>query len=238
MKDYKKLIDPAKSINHIALIMDGNGRWAEKRSLPRLEGHRQGSEVLEPLIESAADIGVKVLSFYTFSTENWSRPETEIAGLWRILETFITTKLESIKSNGVRVILSGSLQGLPKSTREAFKCFIDETKNNKKIIINICLNYGGRQEILHSVNQWLQIRKPGEKMTEKKMNRHMYMSGLPDIDLMIRTGGDIRLSNFLLWHLAYCELIFTKVLWPDFKAGHLYKAVYEFQQRDRRFGGV
>lgn len=238
MKDYKSLIDPRRTVSHIAIIMDGNGRWAKKHSLPRIEGHRKGSEIIEHLIEGAQSIGVKVLSLYTFSTENWSRPRSEVEGLWNIIETFIVTKLESIKKNGVKIVISGSIDKIPDSTRKVLDQFIEETRNNRKIIVNICLNYGGRQEILDSVNRWLVYRKPGEELTEKKMNKFLYTAGLPDIDLMIRTGGDFRISNFLLWQLAYTEFIFMKVLWPDFRPQHLYKAVYEFQQRERRFGGL
>lgn len=238
MKDYKSLIDPRRPLNHIAIIMDGNGRWAKKRSLARLEGHRKGSEIIEPVIEGAQSIGVKALSLYTFSTENWSRPTSEVEGLWRIVETFIVTKLESIKRNGVKIVISGSPDKIPDSTRKVLYRFIRETRNNRNITVNICLNYGGRQEILDSVNRWLVKRKPGEEITEKKMNRFLYTAGLPDIDMMIRTGGDFRISNFLLWQLAYTEFIFMKVLWPDFRPQHLFKAVYEFQQRERRFGGL
>lgn len=238
MKDYKSLIDPHRPLNHVAIIMDGNGRWAKKCSLPRIEGHKKGSEIIEPLIESAQSIGIKALSLYTFSTENWSRPKAEVEGLWTIIETFILTKLESIKKNGVKIIISGSFDKIPHSTRKVLDRFIRETRNNRSITVNICLNYGGRQEILDSVNKWLVKRKPGEEITEKKMNRFLYTAGLPDIDLMIRTGGDFRISNFLLWQLAYTEFIFMKVLWPDFRPQHLYKAVYEFQQRERRFGGL
>ncbi len=238
MKDYKTLLNPEKVLNHVAIIMDGNGRWAKKRSLSRMEGHRRGALAIEPVVEGAHSIGIKVLSLYTFSTENWVRPKDEIAGLWETLEWFYREKRERFREKGVRVWFSGSTEKLPDKTIDIINKFTRETKNNKNIIVNICLNYGGRQDIINSVNKWLKGRKPGETITEKKLHKNLYTAGLPEVDLMIRTGGEYRISNFLLWQIAYAELIFTDVLWPDFTPGHLYKAVYEFQKRHRRFGGL
>lgn len=238
MKNYKPLINPEKVINHAAVIMDGNGRWAQKRSLPRMEGHRKGALVIEPVVEGAHSIGIKALSLYTFSTENWARPKDEIAGLWETIECFYHEKRESFREKGVRVWFSGSIEKLPKPIVNIINNFTEETKNNKNIIVNICLNYGGRQEIVNSVNRWLTERKGGEKLTVKKLDKNLYTAGLPDVDLMIRTGGEYRISNFLLWQLAYAEFMFMDVLWPDFTPNHLFKAVYEFQRRERRFGGL
>lgn len=238
MRGFKILIDSKRVVNHVAIIMDGNGRWAKKRSLPRIEGHRRGSEIIEPIVEGAHSIGVRVLSLYAFSTENWSRPKSEIDGLWNIIEEFIETTKDRLIKNGVKVKLSGTMRRLPASTKKIINDFMKETEDNKKMIVNICLNYGGRQEIVDSVNRWINDRKGNEELTIKKMNRYLYTAGLPEIDLMIRTGGEYRLSNFLLWQLAYSELIFMKVLWPDFRPKHLYKAIYEFQKRERRFGGL
>ena len=238
MKNYKTLINPDKVINHVAIIMDGNGRWAQKRSLSRMEGHRKGALTIEPVVEGAHSIGIKALSLYTFSTENWSRPKEEIAGLWETLEWFYHEKRKSFGEKGVRVWFSGSIEKLPAPIVNIINNFTEETKSNKNIIVNICLNYGGRQEIINSVNKWLTVKKEGEKLTEKKLDKNLYTAGLPEVDLMIRTGGESRISNFFLWQLAYSELIFTDVLWPDFTPNHLFKAVYEFQQRHRRFGGL
>ncbi|MDY6934570.1 MAG: polyprenyl diphosphate synthase [Spirochaetota bacterium] len=238
MKDYKRLIDPNRVAAHVAIIMDGNGRWAEKRSLPRLEGHRRGAEVIDSLMDVAVDLGLQVVTLYTFSTENWLRPKAEVDGLWEITESFIISKKEKIKQNDLRIIFSGIKNGLPASTLRIIEELIEETKNNKKMTINFCVNYGGRQEIVDSVNQWIQHRKLNESLTIDKLNKYLYTSELPDVDLMIRTGGEYRISNFLLWQLAYTEFVFLKVLWPDFKPNHLYKAIYEYQNRDRRFGGL
>ncbi len=238
MKDYKRLIDPKKIPDHVAIIMDGNGRWAKSRSLPRIEGHRMGSEVIEPLMDAALSLGIKVISLYAFSTENWARPRAEIQGLWNLMESFFTSKIEKIKERGIRIKHSGSLKDLPASSQRNVTNAIEETKHNKKIVLNFCLNYGGRQEIVHAVNRWLEKRRSSEKVTLKKLSAHLYTADLPDVDLLIRTSGEYRISNFLLWQSAYAEFIFLKVLWPDFKPYHLYKSVYEYQQRERRFGSI
>ena len=238
MKNYKNLLDTNRMVNHVAIVMDGNGRWAEKKSLSRLEGHRCGSEIIESIVESASSIGIKVISLYTFSTENWSRPKEEVDGLWKIMESFYETKINNIKKNGVKVRVSGRINNLPKSTKKAIIKFIEETKHNKKIILNFCLNYGGRQEIVDAVNKWVSQKKPNEKLTLNKMEKYLYTVGLPEVDLMIRTGGECRLSNFLLWQLSYSEFIFLKLLWPDFRPTHLYKAVYDYQMRHRRYGSL
>lgn len=238
MEDIKSLINPEKIPSHIAIIMDGNGRWAERRSLPRVEGHKRGAEVVDSLLEASLSIGFKAVSLYTFSTENWSRPKSEIDGIWRILDSFYHRKMDKIKDSGVKVVISGISKNLPFSVRKIVRHITEKTKDNDKIILNLCLNYGGHQEIVDAVNKWLENRKPNEKITIKKMDKYLYTSGLPEVDLMIRTGGEYRISNFLLWQLAYAELIFMNILWPDFKPHHLYEAVYEFQKRERKFGGL
>jgi len=238
MKNYRELINTSDVPRHIAIIMDGNGRWAKKRSLPRSEGHKRGSEVVEPVVDAAMGIGVRAVSLFAFSTENWNRPLSEIRGLWDLLEYFFTINIEKIRSKGVRVMHSGSTAKLPASTRRVITDAIDSTQKNKKLILNICLNYGGRQEIVDSVNQWLENRKGNEKLTQKKLEKKLYTAAMPEVDLMIRTSGEYRISNFMLWQLAYSELVFTDVLWPDFRPAHLYRAVYQYQQRDRRFGGL
>lgn len=237
MKDYKSLLDPGRIPAHVAVIMDGNGRWAKKKSLSRLEGHRRGADTVEPVVDAAARIGIKYISLFAFSTENWSRPRDEVKGLWQLLELFFESKIESIISKGVKVVFSGTFQRLPVSTGRIIEETIRRTRGNKKITLNFCINYGGRQEIVDGVNAWLAKGKTG-KLTEKKLGSLLYNPSLPDVDLMIRTSGEYRISNFMLWQLAYAELVFMDVLWPDFRAGHLYRAVYEYQHRERRFGGL
>lgn len=238
MKNYKSLIDPERIPVHVAIIMDGNGRWAKKKSLPRIEGHRRGSEVIEPLMDTALSVGIKIVSLYAFSTENWARPKSEIDGLWSLLEYFFKSKIEKIKQKGIRIKHSGSLKNLPSTSRKIISSAIEETKNNSNIILNFCLNYGGRQEIVYAVNNWLEKKRRGEKLTIDTLDRYLYTSELQDVDLLIRTSGEFRISNFLLWQSAYAELVFLEVLWPDFKPYHLYKAIYEYQRRERRFGGL
>jgi len=237
MKDYKDLIDSKKIPAHVAIIMDGNGRWAKSKSLPRDVGHKKGAEVIEPLLEVALDLGIKAVTLYAFSTENWQRSPKEILSLWNLLNYFFSTKLEKIKKKGVRIKHSGELKRLPSKTKKIIKEAVQETKNNKKIVLNFCINYGSRQEIIRAVNNWLEIRKDDEKITIKKLDKNFYTSDLPEIDLLIRTSGEYRISNFLLWQIAYAELYFLDVLWPDFKDDHFYQSIYEYQQRKRRFGG-
>ncbi len=223
---------------HVGIIMDGNGRWAKQRNLPRSEGHKYGADVIEPLMDCAIELGVKAVSLYAFSVENWSRPVSEVKGLWELLEYFFKTKLELIKSKDIQIRHSGSLSRLPSSTKKMIIKAVEETKKNKTIILNFCVNYGGRQEIIKAFNEWLATAKEGELITEKKLEKHLYTAGLPELDLLIRTSGEYRISNFLLWQLAYTELYFTDVLWPDFSPEELRKAVAEFQKRERRFGGL
>jgi undecaprenyl diphosphate synthase len=238
MKNYKNLISEDPIPAHIAIIMDGNGRWANIRSLPRSEGHKKGAEVIEPLVDTAADMGVKAVSLYAFSVENWLRPKFEIIELWSLLEYFFKHNIQKIKDKNIRVKHTGTLKKLPPSTKKIIKNAVEETEGNNKMVLNFCINYGSRQEIVSSVNDWLDTRKKKEKLTVKKLEKYLFTSDLPDIDLMIRTSGEFRLSNFLLWQLAYTELYFTDVLWPDFTPGDLYEAVYHYQNRDRRFGGI
>jgi len=237
-KDYKSLLDPARIPAHVAIIMDGNGRWATRRGLSRMEGHRRGAEVVESLMDAAMDLGIRVVSLYAFSTENWSRPRAEVQGLWKLLGYFFESRIETLKKRGIQVRHTGSLAQLPASTQEVIARSIRETRRNRKIILNFCLNYGGRQELVDAVNSWAGRRGAKETMTVAKMGRFLYSPDLPDVDLLIRTSGEYRISNFLLWQIAYAELVFTKVLWPDFRPRHLYRTIYEYQTRERRFGGL
>ncbi|MEW6526933.1 MAG: isoprenyl transferase [Spirochaetota bacterium] len=236
---YKRKIDYGNIPKHVAIIMDGNGRWAKRRGLPRIEGHRQGAETIERCMDTAIELGIKVVSLYAFSTENWSRPKEEINGLWNLLESFFEKKLNTIIEKGVQVRHSGSLKELPVNVQRIITDAVEKSKNNSRIILNFCLNYGGRHEIIHAVNEWLQ-KKPSHELslTSEVFERYLYTKGLPDVDLLIRTSGEYRISNFLLWQIAYAELVFMKVLWPDFNEKHLYQAIYEYQHRERRFGGL
>jgi len=238
MNNYKNRINPNDVPSHVAIIMDGNGRWAKKRSLSRSDGHRAGADAIEPVMDAAQKLGIKAVSFYAFSSENWSRPSAEIMGLWKLLEYFFNNKLDTIRKKGIRIKHTGSLKKLPPSTKKLIQKSIDETSHNKKTVLNLCINYGGRQEIVSSVNKWLEHRKSNEKLTMKKLEKYLYTADLPEVDLMIRTSGEYRTSNFLLWQLAYSELVFLEVLWPDFTPDHLYKSIYDYQQRERRFGGI
>ncbi|OHD69638.1 MAG: di-trans,poly-cis-decaprenylcistransferase [Spirochaetes bacterium RBG_16_49_21] len=224
--------------SHVAVIMDGNRRWAKNKSLPRSEGHRRGAEVIEPLMDAAMDLGIKVVSLYAFSTENWMRPRTEIASLWKLLDYFFKAKIDVITSKGVRIKHSGLDAMLPASTYETIARAVDATRHNRRLILNFCVNYGGQQEIVHAVNSWLETRKGGEKISTGKLERNLFTAELPPVDLMIRTGGECRISNFLIWQIAYAELLFMDVLWPDFSPRHFYKSIYDYQQRERRFGGI
>ena len=236
---YKRKIDYTNIPKHVAIIMDGNGRWAKKRGLPRIEGHRRGAETIERCMDTAIELGINVVSLYAFSTENWSRPKEEINGLWNLLESFFEKKLNIIIEKGVQVRHSGSLKELPVNVQRIITEAVEKSKNNSTIILNLCLNYGGRHEIIHAVNEWIQ-KKPSHELslTPEIFESYLYTKGLPDVDLLIRTSGEYRISNFLLWQIAYAELVFMKVLWPDFNEKHLYQAIYEYQHRERRFGGL
>jgi len=238
MKNYKNLINHNDIPSHVAIIMDGNGRWAKKNNLSRYEGHKKGAEVIEPLMDAAVELKIKAISLYAFSMENWKRPKIEIKSLWELLEYFFSTKLEVIMSKGIRIIHSGTQKMLPKKIKKIIENSVEKTKSNKKLILNFCVNYGSRQEIVNAVNSWLEKRKSDEKLTLRKLNRNLYNPGFPDVDLLIRTSGEYRISNFMLWQIAYAELVFMDVLWPDFKPNHLYRSIYEYQQRERRFGGI
>jgi undecaprenyl diphosphate synthase len=223
---------------HVAVIMDGNGRWAKRKGLPRLEGHRKGAEAIETLTDAATEFGVKYVSIYAFSTENWSRPRKEILGLWEIVERFFTEKMHILSDKGVRIVHSGSMRRLPASVRNAIIRSVEMTRRNKTITLNLCLNYGGRQEILDAVNGWAASTRPGNIISETKIRKYFYRSDLPDVDLMIRTSGEERISNFMLWQCAYAEFVFMDVMWPDFTRQHVRKAISEYQKRQRRFGGL
>lgn len=222
---------------HIAIIMDGNGRWATARGLPRMEGHRAGTENLRPMIRACVEFGVKYLTLYAFSTENWGRPKEEVNGLLAILESVIDRELRELNAEGVRIVHVGRLEAMPKKVREKVRQSMEVTKNNDQLILNIAWNYGGRDEIVYALQKIIQEGIPAEEVTEDVVTQHLF-TRCPDPDLIIRTSGEIRVSNFLLWQSAYSEWYFTPTLWPDFNKEELKKAIEEYSQRKRRFGKI
>lgn len=220
---------------HIAVIMDGNGRWAKRRGLPRIFGHRAGVKTVKEMVKVCGDIGVKALTLYTFSTENWSRPAGEVNALMRLLSSMLRQETEELNENHVRLMVSGRIQELPDKVREELFRAKEKLKKNQGLILNLALNYGGRQEIIDAVNKILESGI--NKIDEKMFPRFLYTADLPDPDLVIRTSGELRISNFLLYQAAYAEFVVTDVLWPDFKEKNLVEAIFDFQQRERRFGG-
>ncbi|MFH1259526.1 MAG: isoprenyl transferase [Elusimicrobiota bacterium] len=200
---------------HIAVIMDGNGRWAKQRHLPRVMGHHAGMKPVREIVEGCVDLGIEVLTLYAFSTENWSRPSTEVSALMRLLRDYLRKEIRELKEKGVRLQAIGRREGLPSLVQKELDLAEKETKENKKLILNLALNYGGRQEIVDAVNKILQSSH-SHKIDEKKIEDYLYTAGLPDPDLLIRTSGEYRISNFLLWQIAYTEIFVTPALWPDF----------------------
>jgi len=217
---------------HIAIIMDGNGRWAELKKLPRKEGHKEGANSVEAIVQTALQENIKILSLYAFSTENWARPKTEVNYLMQLLADTLS-KFTEDKYKDVKLVFSGRRKGLPNKILDKLDEVINATKGKKKLILNLCLNYGARQEITDAVNKIIAQGKT--KITETDIEKNLYQN-LPAPDLIIRTSGEERLSNFLLWQAAYSEFYFTKTLWPDFKGGNLLEAIEAFARRDRRFG--
>lgn len=221
----------------IAIIMDGNGRWAKKRGLPRIEGHRRGEKTVEMVIKTARELGIKYLTLFAFSTENWNRPKEEVEALFKILEEAIEKRLEEIHKNKIRLKFIGRIEKLPSSLKEKIFLAEEKTKNNKKMVLNIALNYGGKEEILNAVNSILKENLKNE-IDENLFSKYLYTKDIPYPDLLIRTGGEKRISNFLLFQIAYTELYFTKTLWPDFKKRDFLKAISDYQRRERRFGNI
>lgn len=227
---------------HIAIIMDGNGRWATKRSLPRIAGHHEGMKTVRKITRHANDLGVKVLTLYAFSTENWTRPKKEVEFLMRLPEEFLGTYLPELVERNVRVQVMGDFESLPTHTQRAVQKAMDETRDNTGLILNFALNYGSRTEIVQAVKTIAHAVKQGEldpeEITDQCIADHLMTKHLMEPDLLIRTSGEVRLSNFMLWQLAYTEFWFTDVLWPDFDETSLNEAIHVFQKRNRRYGGV
>jgi len=218
--------------------MDGNGRWAQARGLPRLAGHQAGTENIRRILQGCAEFGVKILTIYAFSTENWGRPKAEVLGLIHILGEVIERETRDLHRNGVQLRHIGRLEGIPGTLQKKVLKAIELTKNNDRLILNVAFNYGGRDEILHAVKRIVQDKINPETLDEALFNQYLYTAGQPDPDIIIRTGGDWRLSNFLIWQAAYAEYYTTPKFWPDFDKEELYQALLAYSKRERRFGLV
>lgn len=223
---------------HIAIIMDGNGRWAASHGLPRLAGHKAGTENLRPVIRACVEFGVKYLTIYAFSTENWGRPKEEVDGLLNILADVIDRELEELHGEGVQLRHIGHLEALPPALREKVLRAIDLTRNNQKLVLSLAFNYGGRDEIVCAIRDMIQEGVHPDDVTQEKVSQHLFTAGMPDPDLIIRTSGEMRISNFLIWQAAYSELYITQTFWPDFDRNELRKALVEYSRRDRRYGRI
>ncbi|HSH58582.1 MAG TPA: polyprenyl diphosphate synthase [Acidimicrobiales bacterium] len=232
-------IDPLRVPVHVGCVMDGNGRWAHKRGLPRSEGHDAGEEALFDAVEGALELGIEWFTVYAFSTENWKRPADEVRYLLGVNQSIITRRLAQLDERDVRVRFAGRRDWrVPKRLIRSMDEALERTEANKAMTLTIAFNYGGRAEIVDAVRSLVAEGIRPEKVDEKAIRSHLYLPDMPDPDLVIRTSGEFRISNFLLWELAYSELVFTDVLWPDFRRENLFEAVREFQSRDRRFGGI
>ncbi len=230
---------PAERIpKHIAIIMDGNGRWAKKRGMPRLYGHSAGVEALRGIIKACVEFGVKYLTIYAFSTENWGRPQDEVSGLEKLFHQAFTNEFLELRKEGVRIIHLGQREGIPQDLLDEIDEAVEKSKNNDRLTLSVGLNYGSRNEIMHAVRKMIADGVKPEEVTEKSISDYLFTAGTPDPDLVIRTSGEQRLSNFLLYQTAYSEWEFPETLWPDFNREELLKAIYEYSKRDRRFGKV
>ena len=240
MEDLKAQIAKNPVPNHIAVIMDGNGRWAKLKGKPRVFGHKNGVSSVKQVIEGCAEIGVNYLTLYAFSTENWNRPKLEVKTLMALLVSSLKKELKTLQKNNIKLNTIGNIQNLPKKAQKELDEVIKKTENNNTLTLTLALSYGSREEIVNVikniskkvVNNQLNV----EEINEKIINNHLYTFSLPDVDFMIRTSGEKRISNFLLWQIAYAELFFTTTLWPDFKKKNLFNAILDYQTRERRFG--
>lgn len=237
---FLRKIDPDRIPSHVAIIMDGNGRWARKKNLPRLEGHKAGIETTRAIVQTAAQIKIDYLTLYTFSVENWLRPKDEVSGLMNLFEKTMENELDELNKNKVKVNILGDIKRLPESTKESCQKTAHHTRDNPGLVLNIALSYGGRQEITQALKKIVDRVKNGSRavVSEEEIGNHLYTANMPDPELLIRTGGEFRLSNFLLWQIAYTEIWVSPVLWPDFTRTHFLQAILNFQRRKRRFGGL
>ena len=238
--DFKDNINTNNLPKHIAIIMDGNGRWAKQKGLIRTIGHEKGTKAVREVVEASAELGVENLTLYAFSTENWNRPKLEVQTLMKLLVSSLKKEISTLQDNNIKLSAIGNLNQLPKKVFEELHEVIAKTNHNSRMTLTLALSYGSREEILHAVKEIGNKVKNNiisiENIDETIFNEHLYSRNLPDVDLLIRTSGEQRISNFLLWQIAYAELYFTNVLWPDFSKQELYRALYNYQNRERRFG--
>ena len=235
-----KSIDTSHIPRHVAIIMDGNGRWAKRQNRPRLYGHKVGVESVQEIVEAAMELGIDVLTLYAFSTENWKRPEDEVGGLMGLLKNYLQKELSRMLKNEIRLTCIGDIRKLPGDVRQVLEQAMEETAQNEKFTLNLALNYGGRAELIQAIRtiaEDVQSRTLSvDDINEQVVDKHLYTQSLPDPDLLIRTGGEARLSNFLLWQISYAEIYFTDVMWPEFRKEAFREAILEYQRRERRFG--
>ena len=223
---------------HVAIIMDGNGRWAQNKNLPRRKGHKEGVNTLKKVAKEASKMGIKFLTVYAFSTENWKRPDSEINFLFNLFENTIKNEIDELKQNNVHTNVIGRKESLPKNLIKQIECLEKKTAEEDDLVLNIAFNYGGRAEIVDSAKKIIDSKMKAKNLNEEKFSSNLYLNDMPDVELLIRTGGEKRLSNFLLWELAYAELYFTSTLWPDFDKIELEKAIKEYNSRKRKFGSL
>jgi undecaprenyl diphosphate synthase len=235
-------IDPARLPCHVAIIMDGNGRWAERQGMRRLDGHRRGKDSVKAIVELSRKLGIKYLSLYAFSTENWQRPPAEVTGLMRLLKRYLTTELDRMIENRVRLLVIGNVRRLPRDVQQALRTTVERTRHNEGLTVMLALSYSAREEIAAAVRSIARRVQRGEldpeRIDEEMIAQSLGTAGIPDPDLLIRTSGEVRLSNFLLWQVAYTEIYITETLWPDFREPEFMEALRQFQARERRFGRV
>jgi undecaprenyl diphosphate synthase len=223
---------------HIAIIMDGNGRWAAQRHLPRVEGHRAGIDAVRDTVETAARLGIRVLTLYAFSMENWKRPAAEISTLMMLLKRYLRSELKTLLTNNIRFNVIGRMEDLSRDIQDELRAAIDRTAKDNGMLFNIALNYGGRAEIVDAARRAIESGVRPDDLDEQRFAGFLYTAGQPDPDLLIRTSGEMRVSNYLLWQIAYAEIYVTETLWPDFRRRHLLEAVLAYQKRERRYGGI
>lgn len=236
--NYEEMTDKSNIPTHIAIIMDGNGRWAKKRLMPRSVGHKAGVDMLKRIVRKCNDMGVKYLTVYAFSTENWKRPDEEVSLLMGLIVTYLQKEVKEMNENNVRIGAIGDIEKLPKKAYDELKKAMDITKDNTGVVFSLALNYGFRDDLSHAIKNMMKENINIEDINDETVKKYLYTSYMPDPDLIIRTGGEIRLSNFMLYEASYSEFYFCDTLWPEFDEEQLCKAIYDYQQRDRRFGNV